>query len=97
MFLGGGYLFGLAVKRDHQKLGIGGALTQAQIERVRRNEGLLMVALVMFWNARFFRHLGFASVKRTELPSSVSRLADFRSPLYIHSAVMSKRVKAVEV
>jgi N-acetylglutamate synthase-like GNAT family acetyltransferase len=92
MFAKGGYLYGLAVRRDSQRSGIGAALTRARMSKIRNHGGDLAVVLAMFWNVGFFRKLGFATVRREELDSAIRRLADFRNPLYKRSAVLSAKV-----
>lgn len=94
LFPWGGYLYGLAVQHDSQRSGIGAALTRARMAAIRNSDGDLAVAMAMFWNVGFFRKLGFATVRRDELPSQIRRLADFRSPLYRRSAVLYSKVAA---
>ena len=84
----GSYLFGLAVDRPHQRQGLGSALTLARLDRARHAGSRFAVVLAMFWNVRFFRHLGFRSIGRADLPSSVSRLDDFQNPTYRRSSVL---------
>lgn len=92
LFPAGGYLYGLAVRRDSQCAGIGAALTRARMDEIRRNGGGLAVVMAMFWNVGFFRKLGFATTRRDELPVTVRRIADFRNPLYKRSAVLTVAV-----
>jgi len=94
MFSNGGYLYGLAVRRDSQRLGIGAKLTLTRMDAIRNNGGDLAVVMAMFWNVGFFRKLGFESIRRDELPSTIRRLADFRNLLYIRSAVLCARLGA---
>jgi ribosomal protein S18 acetylase RimI-like enzyme len=93
MFCGGGYLYGLAVERRCQRLGVGSQLTRARIDRIRGSGATLAVVIAMFWNVGFFRKLGFTSVPRSALPFVVRRLADFRNPLYKRSAVLDQRIE----
>ena len=94
MFHGGGYLYGLAVQRECQRSGVGSALTLARVDRIRAVGASLAVVMAMFWNVGFFRKLGFTGVRRENLPPSVTRLADFRNPLYKRSAVLWRTVEA---
>jgi N-acetylglutamate synthase-like GNAT family acetyltransferase len=91
-FPAGGYLYGLAVRRDSQRSGIGAALTRARMDAIRCSGGTLAVVMAMFWNVGFFRKLGFATIRRDELPVTVRGIADFRNPLYKRSAVLSATV-----
>ncbi len=75
---GGGYFYGLAVKREWQRKGIGGQLMQARLEGLRAVNAGYAVALVMFWNSRFFRRDGFAPFKRGELPLLGASHADLK-------------------
>lgn len=84
----GGYLYGLAVRRENQRRGIGSALTHARVHRVREDGGRLAAVLAMFWNVRFFKRLGFRLTPRKELAPSIQQLADFRDPLYRRSAAL---------
>ena len=88
-----GYLYGLAVRREFQRSGLGAALTRARMDRIRRNGGTVAVVLAMFWNVGFFRKLGFATIRRDELPARIRSIADFRNPLYKRSAALSAAVK----
>jgi N-acetylglutamate synthase-like GNAT family acetyltransferase len=87
-FRGGGYLYGLAVDRSCQRLGVGSRLTVARIERVRDSGDDLAIVMAMFWNVSFFRRLGFRSIRRDAVPSAAKRLGDFRNPVYKHSAIL---------
>jgi predicted N-acetyltransferase YhbS len=80
------------VRRESQRKGVGSALTQARIDLLTRNRRRLAVVLAMFWNVKFFRRLGFQSVRRDLLPARVQALADFRNPLYKHSAILWQQV-----
>jgi N-acetylglutamate synthase-like GNAT family acetyltransferase len=84
----GGYLYGLAVRRENQRLGIGSALTLARVHRIREHGGRLAAVLAMFWNVRFFTRFGFRLTPKKELAASIQRLADFRDPLYRRSAAL---------
>lgn len=88
-FAAGSYLFGLAVERRYRRQGIGSALTCARVERARASGSPFAVVLAMFWNVRFFRRLGFALVRRSELPEAALALDDLRNPLYRRSAVLT--------
>jgi N-acetylglutamate synthase-like GNAT family acetyltransferase len=94
MFKGGGYLYGLAVQRESQHRGVGSALTSARLDLIRESSQELAVVLAMFWNVGFFYKLGFRGVRRDQLPSFVRRLADFRNPLYKHSAVLWRSLES---
>ncbi len=87
-----GYLYGLAVRNEFQRRGIGRALTEARLERIRCCGGTDAIALAMFWNVGFFRRLGFVTVRREELSLEVRELPDFRDTRYRRSAVVYKRV-----
>jgi N-acetylglutamate synthase-like GNAT family acetyltransferase len=84
----GGYFYGLAVRRSWQNQGIGGQLMQARIDALSGARADYAVALVMFWNSRFFRKFGFAPTKRELLPASATFHADIKNPLLRRSAVM---------
>jgi len=84
----GGYFYGLAVKREWQRQGIGGQLMEARLSALRASQRKYAVALVMFWNSRFFRKYGFSPVKRSLLPVSTTRHSDLSNPAYARSAVM---------
>jgi N-acetylglutamate synthase-like GNAT family acetyltransferase len=88
LFRGGGYLYGLAVRRECQRRGAGRQLTLARIERIRASGASGAVVMAMFWNTGFFRKLGFATVRRDVLPAAALRLGDFRNPLYKRSAIL---------
>jgi len=88
----GGYLYGLSVLKSYRSQGIGAALTEARVERVRAHGGSFAFALAMFWNVRFFRRLGFDTFPRKDLPETVLRLSDLSNPLYRRSAVLLKRL-----
>lgn len=85
----GGYLYGLAVHPDYRRKRIGSALTLARLRRVRHDGGTVAIVLVMFWNVRFFKRLGFKLVPRDLLPHTFRRVADLRNPVYRRSAVLS--------
>ncbi|MBZ5590963.1 MAG: GNAT family N-acetyltransferase [Acidobacteriia bacterium] len=87
-----GYLYGLAVRKEHQRKGIGAALTEARIDRVRKSHGTRATALAMFWNVAFFRGLGFATIRRSELSPAILALDDFVDARYRRSAVMVRSV-----
>jgi len=93
-FSGGGYLYGLAVERSCQRLGVGSRLTAARIERVRDSGDDLAIVMAMFWNVGFFRRLGFSSIRRDDVPPAAKRLSDFRNPVYKHSAILCRTTKA---
>lgn len=84
----GGYLYGLAVHPDFRRRGIGSALTRLRLRKLRQEGGAGAIVLAMFWNVRFFRRLGFKLIKRESLPWPWRRIADLRSPIYRHSAVL---------
>ena len=85
---GGGYFYGLAVKREWQRKGIGGQLMQARLDRLHAVHAGYAVALVMFWNSRFFRAHGFAPFKRGELQLLGANHSDLTNPVFLRSAVM---------
>ena len=85
-----GYLFGLGVLKKFQRNGIGRALTEARLTRVTECGGVDAVALAMFWNVAFFRHLGFETIPRNELREEFGSLSDFCDPKYKRSAVMHR-------
>jgi N-acetylglutamate synthase-like GNAT family acetyltransferase len=85
---GGGYFYGLAVKREWQRKGIGGQLMRARLDRLRTVRAGYAVALVMFWNSRFFRAHGFAPFKRGELSLLGANHSDLTNPVFLRSAVM---------
>jgi N-acetylglutamate synthase-like GNAT family acetyltransferase len=89
-----GYLYGLGVKKEFQRRGIGRALTEARVERVRSVGGGHAVALAMFWNVNFFRRLGFVTTSRESLSPQMRTLPDFCDTRYRRSAVVRKRVAA---
>jgi len=87
-----GYLYGLAVRKQCQRQGVGAALTLARVERIQQQQGHLAIGLAMFWNIGFFRKLGFETVKRGSLPKELVQWKDFSDHRYRHSAVISRRV-----
>jgi N-acetylglutamate synthase-like GNAT family acetyltransferase len=87
-----GYLYGLAVRREFQRQGIGAALTEARIERVQASHGTRVTALAMFWNVAFFKRLGFETVKRHDLLPAILELSDFVDVRYRRSAVVVRSV-----
>jgi N-acetylglutamate synthase-like GNAT family acetyltransferase len=89
----GGYFYGLAVRRDWQKQGVGGKLMQARIDALSGTGAHYAIALVMFWNSRFFRKFGFAPIKRELLPSSATFHADIKNPSLRRSAVMLRSMR----
>jgi N-acetylglutamate synthase-like GNAT family acetyltransferase len=88
MFQGGGYLYGLGVKRELRRRGVGSALTRARVTAICQADGHIAVVLAMFWNVKFFKNLCFQSVRRADLPAIIRHLADFKNPVYKHSAVL---------
>lgn len=91
--LEGGYFYGLAVRRDWQRQGIGGKLMEARLLALGALHLRYAVALAMFWNGRFFRKYGFAPMRRSELPESASVHLELRDPTYGRSAVMFRRLE----
>jgi N-acetylglutamate synthase-like GNAT family acetyltransferase len=91
--LEGGYFYGLAVKREWQRRGVGSELMEARLVALRRLEAEYAIALVMFWNSRFFRKHGFAPVKRSDLAPSAWGHADLTNPAFRRSAVMLRSLK----
>ena len=91
------YFYGLAVRRDWQKQGIGSQLMQARIDVLRGAGIRYAVALVMFWNCRFFREFGFSPIRRELLPSSASVYSDITNPLLKRSAVMIRSLPGSEI
>jgi N-acetylglutamate synthase-like GNAT family acetyltransferase len=88
LHLDGSYFYGLAVKREWQRQGIGSQLMAARFQAIRALQLEYAVALVMFWNSRFFRKHGFTPVKRNLLPASALHHADLIDPAYARSAAM---------
>ena len=84
----GAYFYGLAVRRKWQKQGIGSQLMKARIDILRELPTQYVVALVMFWNSRFFRKFGFAPIRRDQMPLSASVYSDLVNPSLKRSAVM---------
>lgn len=82
------YFYGLAVARDWQRLGIGSRLMQARLDVLPTTRARFAVALVMFWNTRFFRKFLFRTIKRTHLPESARMFDDLVNSLFRRSAVM---------
>jgi N-acetylglutamate synthase-like GNAT family acetyltransferase len=89
-----GYLYGLAVRQDCRRAGIGAALVSARMAAIAGAERKVAVLLAMFWNVAFFRKLGFATVRRDELPPMIRRIGDLRNPRYKRSAVLWTKVGA---
>ncbi len=84
----GAYFYGLAVRKAWQRQGVGSQLMQARIDLLAGTKMNYAIALVMFWNSRFFRKFDFAPVKRNALPQSAGFHADLTNPLLRRSAVM---------
>jgi N-acetylglutamate synthase-like GNAT family acetyltransferase len=89
----GGYFYGLAVRREWQRQGIGSQLMEARLDALRALQGDYAVALAMFWNSRFFRRHGFAPVKRNLLPASALHHPDLTNPAYARSAAMLRSLE----
>jgi N-acetylglutamate synthase-like GNAT family acetyltransferase len=85
---GGGYFYGLAVRREWQRKGIGSQLMRARLDSLRAAHARYAVALVMFWNSRFFRAHGFSPIKRSELPRLGAAHSELTNPAFRRSAVM---------
>jgi N-acetylglutamate synthase-like GNAT family acetyltransferase len=85
---GGGYFYGLAVRREWQRKGIGSQLMQARLDSLRQAHARYAVALVMFWNSRFFRAHGFSPIKRSQLPCLGAGHSELTNPAFRRSAVM---------
>lgn len=83
-----GYLYGLVVARQWRKQGIGHALMYACLDHLRKARVRRVLALVMFWNIRFFRKHGFTLVKRTSVPAAVDIHDDFTQDWSRHSALL---------
>jgi N-acetylglutamate synthase-like GNAT family acetyltransferase len=85
------YFYGLAVRKAWQRQGLGGQLMEARLAGL--GTGIqYAIALVMFWNSRFFRKFLFAPIKRTEIPPSAQVHSDLTDPAFRRSAVMLRRV-----
>jgi N-acetylglutamate synthase-like GNAT family acetyltransferase len=87
------YFYGLAVRRNWQRQGLGGQLMQARLDALRRTEADYAISLVMFWNSRFFRKYGFIPVKREEMPKSAEHFLDLTNPVFRKSAVMLRSMR----
>jgi N-acetylglutamate synthase-like GNAT family acetyltransferase len=83
-----GYLYGLVVARQWRKQGIGHALLYACLDHLRKARVKRVLALVMFWNIRFFRKHGFTLIKRTSIPAAVDIHEDFTQEWSRHSALL---------
>lgn len=92
----GGYFYGLAVRREWQRQGIGSQLMEARLDALRFLHAEYAVALVMFWNSRFFRKHGFTPVNRNLLPASALHHADLTNPAYARSATMLRPITSSE-
>jgi N-acetylglutamate synthase-like GNAT family acetyltransferase len=97
LFAEGGYFYGLAVRRAWQRQGIGSRLMEARLDMLRALHAEYAVAMMMFWNSRFFRKHGFAPVKRNLLPLSALHHPDLTNPLYRRSAVMLFEIECPKV
>jgi N-acetylglutamate synthase-like GNAT family acetyltransferase len=84
----GAYFYGLAVRREWQKQGVGSQLMQARLNALHDTKSRFAVALVMFWNSRFFRKFGFLPIRRELLPPSAAVYSDITNPSLRRSAVM---------
>jgi N-acetylglutamate synthase-like GNAT family acetyltransferase len=93
LYLEGSYFYGLAVRREWQRHGIGSQLMEARLDAVHALQAEYAVALVMFWNSRFFRKHGFTPVKRNLLPASALHHPDLMNPAYAKSAAMLRSIK----
>ena len=89
----GGYFYGLAVRREWQRKGLGSQLMEARLDALRALQADYAVALAMFWNSRFFRRHGFAPVKRNLLPASALHQPDLTNPAYARSAAMLRSLE----
>jgi N-acetylglutamate synthase-like GNAT family acetyltransferase len=89
----GAYFYGLAVRKRWQRQGIGSRLMQARIDAVAGTSLSYAVALVMFWNSRFFRKFAFTPINRKMLPSSATFHADLTNPAFRRSAVMLRSLR----
>ena|SRR5215831_732001 len=93
----GAYFYGLAVRRRWQHNGVGSQLMQARLDALPATQTEYAVALVMFWNSRFFRKHGFSPVKRTLLPVSALYHSDLTDPSYVRSATMLRWINASRI
>jgi N-acetylglutamate synthase-like GNAT family acetyltransferase len=92
LYAEGAYFYGLAVMREWQRKGIGSLLMHARFSALDTQYTSYAVALVMFWNSRFFRKHGFIPVKRNGLPGSAFHHSDLTNPAYSRSATMLRRI-----
>jgi predicted N-acetyltransferase YhbS len=93
LHLEGSYFYGLSVRRKWQRQGIGSLLMEARLDATRSGHAEYAVALVMFWNSRFFRKHGFTPVKRNLLPESALHHPDLTNPAYTRSAAMLRCIQ----
>lgn len=93
LYQDGAYFYGLAVRKQWQRQGVGTQLMQARIDLLGGTTVSYAVALVMFWNSRFFRKFGFTPIKRHLLPKSAIFHSDLTNPLLRRSAVMVRSVR----
>jgi N-acetylglutamate synthase-like GNAT family acetyltransferase len=95
-----GYLYGLVVERQWRKQGIGHALICACLNHLREARVRRVLALVMFWNIRFFRKHGFTVIERTSVPAAAGIHGDFcqewsrRSTLLCADIIFDSSAKA---
>jgi N-acetylglutamate synthase-like GNAT family acetyltransferase len=91
-----GYLYGLVVASGWRRNGIGHALTDACLERVRDFGAERVFAFAMFWNIRFFRQHGFAPIKRASLAEPNLLHGDFSEEWCQHSTLLCADLSARE-
>ena len=84
-----GYLYGLAVEKSWRKRGIGHALTEVRLNRLRTKRSEAAYVLSMFWNLRFFRKHGFVVTDRRNKGSLEWLHSDFSDAWSKRSALLA--------
>jgi N-acetylglutamate synthase-like GNAT family acetyltransferase len=72
-----GYLYGLVVRKEWRRQGIGHALTGQCLAHLQTRSAGQVFALAMFWNVRFFKGHRFIVVKRSTFPGLIGLHGDF--------------------
>jgi amino-acid N-acetyltransferase len=82
----------LAIAKEWQRKGLGGALYEAAVERARRR-GLDEIYLLTETAEKFFAARGFESISRAQVVDSVKNSVEFRSACPQSAICMSLKLR----